>query len=144
MKGLPCLYPSPLKVQPPLPSPVGPWRSRRSVDVASDYPTWKFTWFSYFLHFYENYFQSFDKFSDFFLQINHLKELSFGLISKCSNPHIFSTCWCKALIFQTLINWSNTLILQTLINWSNRVCSLKYHRSTTLGCKDFSKLELEA
>ena len=129
---VPWLYPSPLKVQPPLPSPVGPWRSRRSVDVASDYPTWKFTWFSYFLHFYENYFQSFDKFSDFFLQINHLKELSFGLISKFSNPHIFSTCWCKALVFQTLINWSK------------RVRSLKNHRSTKLGRKDFSKLELVA
>ena len=41
---------------------------------------------------------------------------------KFSNPFIFTTWWCKALIFQTYIIRSN------------RIYSLTYLRSTTLGC----------
>ena len=43
---------------------------------------------------------------------------------KLSNPYIFTTGWCRPLIFQTYIIWSNGIF------------SLKYLRSTTLGCKD--------
>ena len=38
-------------------------------------------------------------------------------------PNISATGWCKTLIFQTQIMWST------------RIHSLKYLRSTTLGCK---------
>ena len=55
------------------------------------------------------------------LKDKYHKELVFATNS---NPYIFTTCWCKLLEFQTLIIWSNILY------------SLKYLRSTTLGCKD--------
>ena len=52
------------------------------------------------------------------------KELSLCHKLKFSNPYIFTTGWRRPLIFQTYIIWSN------------RIHSLKYLRSTTLGCKD--------
>ena len=52
------------------------------------------------------------------------KELSRCHKLKRSRPYIFATWWRKPLIFQT-----STI-------WSNRIHSVKYVRSTTLGCKD--------
>jgi len=43
---------------------------------------------------------------------------------KFSNPYVYGTWWCRLLIFQTKIIWCN--IIQ----------SLKYLRSSTLGCRD--------
>ena len=50
---------------------------------------------------------------------------------KFSNSYIFTTWWCKPLIFQT---W---------IIWSNRIQSLKYLRSKTLSCKDIEIRKFE-
>ena len=50
-----------------------------------------------------------------------VKELSLCPKLKFSNPYIFTTGRRRPLIFQTYIN---------------RILSLKYLRSTTLGCKD--------
>ena len=44
----------------------------------------------------------------------------------------FSTGWCKPFIFQTLIFWSY------------RIHSLKYLRSTTLGCMGIKKSEFDS
>jgi len=53
-----------------------------------------------------------------------IKELSLCHKLKFSNPYIYGTWCCRLLIFQTKI------IL------CNRIHSLKYLRSTTLGCRD--------
>ena len=50
---------------------------------------------------------------------------------KFSNPHISATCWCKPLQFQTSIIWYNN------------IHSLKYLRSTTVGCKDIRIIKSE-
>ena len=58
-----------------------------------------------------------------FTFINAPKELSLCYKLKLSNPYILVISWCKPLIFQTQI------IL------SKKIYSLKFLRSTTLGCK---------
>ena len=59
-----------------------------------------------------------------FLQLYIFNQHSTSLYYKfkISMPYICVTWWCKPLIFQTI--------------WSNRVRSLKYGKSTNLGCKD--------
>ena len=57
------------------------------------------------------------------------KEFSFCNKLEFSNHNIFATLWCKPLIFQTQVFWSS------------RMHSLKYLRSTTLGCKDIGILK---
>ena len=52
------------------------------------------------------------------------KELSLCHKIQFSNPYIYGTWWCKLLIFQTKIVWCN------------KTHSLKYLRSTVLGCRD--------
>ena len=52
------------------------------------------------------------------------KELSLCHKLKFSNPYIYGTWCCRLLIFQTKIIWCN------------RIHSLKFLRSTTLGCRD--------
>ena len=52
------------------------------------------------------------------------KKLSLCHKSQISNTYISKTRWRKPFIFQTLIIWSF------------RIHSLKYLRSTTLGCRD--------
>ena len=52
-----------------------------------------------------------------------VKELSFCHKLKFSNPYIYGTWCCRLLIFQTKIIWCN------------KIRSLKYLRSTTLGCR---------
>ena len=52
------------------------------------------------------------------------KELSLCHKSQFSNTYIFTTKWCKPLIFQTYTVWYN------------RSHSLKYLRSISLGCWD--------
>ena len=54
---------------------------------------------------------------------NDLK-FSLGHKLKFSHPYIFATWWCKPLIFQTSIIWST------------KIQTLKFLRSTTLGCRD--------
>ena len=58
------------------------------------------------------------------------KELSLCHKLKFSNPYIYGTWCCRLLIFQTKIIWCN------------RIHSLKFLRSTTLGCKDIRKRNL--
>ena len=53
-------------------------------------------------------------------------------IKELSLYHKFSCC--KTYIFAAL--WSKPLIFQTYIIWSNIIHSLKYLRSSTLGCND--------
>ena len=60
-----------------------------------------------------------------------LKELSLCNKIKYLTPNIFSTRWCKLLIFQTQITWFN------------RIHSLKYPRSTTFGSKDIVIIKSE-
>ena len=55
-----------------------------------------------------------------FWSCNVTKEIEY----KFSNPFVFATWRCKHLIFQIKIIWSNI------------IHSLKYLRSTTLGCED--------
>ena len=55
------------------------------------------------------------------------KELSFCHKLWFYNRHIFSTGWCKPLIFQTIIIWSKM------------IHSLKYLRSPTFKCKDIGR-----
>ena len=61
----------------------------------------------------------------------NVKEVIFCHKLKLSNPYIFAICWRKPLIFQTLA------ILSIIIY------SLKYQRSTTLGCKDIGILKID-
>jgi len=66
----------------------------------------------------------------YFWKVNKLfkswKELNLCLKLKFSNPYIYiyGTWCCRLLIFLTKIIWCN------------RIHSLKYLRSTTMGCKD--------
>ena len=59
-----------------------------------------------------------------FLICNRIKEWSLCHKLKFSNPYIYGTWYYRLLIFQTKIMWCN------------RINSLKYLRSTTLGCRD--------
>jgi len=59
------------------------------------------------------------------------KELSLCHKLKYSNPFIYWTWCCRLLIFQTKIIWCN------------KIHSLKYLRSTTLGCRDIGIIKLE-
>ena len=55
---------------------------------------------------------------------NKLKEIEFLPQTQIFQLYIFTTLWCKPLLFQT----------ETLL--SNRIQTLKCQRSTDLGCKD--------
>ena len=61
--------------------------------------------------------------NDIFFCCSARKELSFRHKIQFSNPYIFTTWFCKPLIFKT----KNI--------WSNRIQSLKFKRSTTSGCR---------